>query len=389
MKERIVFLVALLLLSGCAKQGAPAPSTPVEAAPQAETALTWEGLTVERSMDLQYADQFAVDYCQDGYKKLTIAGAESFLIVPAGGVVPAGVPEDVAVLQQPLDHIYLAATSAMDLFRELGAVGDIRFSALDEKGWYIEEAREALARGEMLYAGKYSAPDYETIIEGDCDLAVESTMIYHSPEVQEQLERFEIPVLVERSSYESHPLGRMEWIKLYGALLDKEAEADVFFDGQMTALAPILEQEPSGKTVAFFYVTSNGAVNVRKSGDYIAKSIALAGGTYIFQDMEDEEENALATTNMQIEAFYDGAKDADVLIYNSSIDADLQTIDELLQKSAVLADFTAVQNGQVWCTGKDMFQESLGLGDFIGDLNRILTAEDPFDLELTYLHRLT
>ena len=39
-------------------------------------------------------------------------------------------------------------------------------------------------------------------------------MIYHTPEVKEQLEDFGVPVLVERSSYENHPLGRMEWIKL-------------------------------------------------------------------------------------------------------------------------------------------------------------------------------
>ena len=71
--------------------------------------------------------------------------------------------------------------------------------------------------GRMLYAGKYNAPDYERILSGSCDLAVESTMIYHSPEVKEQLERLGIPVLVERSSYERHPLGRMEWLKLYGA----------------------------------------------------------------------------------------------------------------------------------------------------------------------------
>ena len=49
----------------------------------------------------------------------------------------------------------------------------------------------------------------------------------------------------------------------------------------------------------------------------------------------------------------------------------------------------AVQNGHVWCTGKNLFQESLGLGDFIADLNQILNAPDPKNLELTYLHRLT
>lgn len=212
-------------------------------------------------------------------------------------------------------------------------------------------------------------------------------MIYHTPEVKEQLEKLGVPVLVERSSYESHPLGRMEWIKLYAALLGKEDAAETFFDRQMEMLAPILEQENTCKTVAYFYITSIGAVNVRKSGDYIAKCIDLAGGVYVFHDLSGEE-NALSTMNMQMESFYEGARDADVLIYNSSIDGELQTIDQLLQKSDVLKNFKAVQEGNVWCTGQNMFQESLGLGDLITDIHTVLTADDVDDSELTYLHRL-
>ena len=51
-------------------------------------------------------------------------------------------------------------------------------------------------------------------------------MIHHNPEVQEKLEQFGIPVMVERSSYESHPLGRTEWMKLYAVLLGKEDVAE-------------------------------------------------------------------------------------------------------------------------------------------------------------------
>lgn len=240
----------------------------------------------------------------------------------------------------------------------------------------------------MTYAGKYSAPDYELILASGCDLAVESTMIYHTPEVKEQLEKLGIPVLVERSSYESHPLGRMEWIKLYAVLLGKEEAAEAFFDSQMEKLTPILGQENTGKTVAFFYITSNGAVNVRKSGDYIAKSISLAGGVYALQDLTADD-SAMSTMNMQMESFFAAAKDADILIYNSTIDGELQTMDQLLQKSDLLKNFKAVQEGRVWCTGKNLFQESLGLGDLIADIHTIVTAEDGESLDLTYLHPLS
>ena len=211
-------------------------------------------------------------------------------------------------------------------------------------------------------------------------------MIYHNPEVKEQLERLGVPVLVERSSYESHPLGRMEWIKLYGVLLGKRQEAEERFARQLEQLEPVLEQENTGKTVAFFSVTSNGSVTVRKGGDYIAKAIDLAGGVYIFQDLAAEE-NALSTMNIQMETFYDAAKEADVLIYNSTIEADLETIEQLVAKSAPLADFKAVRSGNVWCTGKSMFQESQSVGDMILDIHAILTEEEPS--ALTYLYQLT
>lgn len=373
-----LLLTAAALLAGCGGS-APAQTEPA--------ALSWENLEFDHSMELVYADQFTLDTYREGYRIVTIGGTDRYLVVPEDAPVPAGVPEEVTVLQQPLDRIYLVATSAMDLFRELDALDRIRLSGTDASGWYIEEAKQAMERGDILYAGKYSAPDYERILAEGCDLALESTMIYHTPEVREQLLRLGIPVLVERSSYESHPLGRVEWIRLYGVLLGREEEADACFRALLDRLAPVLEQPGTGKTVAFFYITSNGAANVRKPGDYIAKSIALAGGEYILSQ-QPEEESASSTMNMQMEAFYEQARNADVLIYNSAIDAQLHSLEELLDKSSLLKDFKAVREGNVWCTGKNLFQESLGLGDLIWDLHAIVTARDPESLELTYLHRL-
>ena len=218
----------------------------------------------------------------------------------------------VTVLQQPLDKIYLAATSAMSLFAAVDALDHIRLTGTRESGWYIDAAVEAMQRGDIEFAGKYSEPDYERLIDEECDLAIESTMIYHTPKVKEQLERLGIPVLVERSSYESNPLGRMEWIKLYGVLTGKEEQAEALYDEQLDALAPILDQPSTGKTAAFFYITANGAANVRKSTDYVAKMLELAGGKYIFDDLTDDD--ARSTMNMQMESFYAGAKDADVLL---------------------------------------------------------------------------
>ena len=318
---------------------------------------------------------------------ITIAQEGSYLVVPEGKEAPEGLDKEIKVLQQPLDHIYLVATSSMDLFRAIGGIENITLSGTDANGWYIEEAKEAMENGNIQYAGKYSAPDYELILANGCDLAIESTMIYHSPDVREKLEEFGIPVLVEHSSYESDPLGRMEWLKLYAVLLDKEEEADAYFQSQTDMLTDVLGAENTEKTVAFFSINSNGYVTVRKTGDYISKMIELAGGRYIFQNLGDD--NALSTMNMQMEDFYAGACDADYIIYNSAIESELHSLDELLEKSSLLADFKAVKEGNVWCTEKSLFQETTGIATMISDMHTMLTSDDPDLSQLTYMYRLT
>ena len=239
--------------------------------------------------------------------------------------------DTLEVLRQPLDHIYLVSTSVMDLFVHLDALDSIALSGTKAEGWYVEEAKQAMQEGRIAYAGKYSAPDYERILAAGCTLAIENTMVLHDPEVKEQLEKFGVPVLVERSSYESSPLARMEWLKLYGILLNKTEMAEEVFRQKVEQVAPILEQENTGKTVAFFSITTNNLITVRRTSDYVAQMVGMAGGVYIFDDLEGET-SAQSTIKLPLETFYARAKDADVLIYNRTIERVMETRDQLIEK---------------------------------------------------------
>ena len=190
---------------------------------------------------------------------------------------------------------------------------------------------------------------------------------------------------MEHSSYETDPLGRLEWVKFYGALFDAEEAAEQLFASETAKTADVLNEASTGKTVAFFYVTTNGGVNVRKSGDYVSKMIELAGGTCITFDDSDEE-NALSTMTIQMETFYEKAKDADYIIYNSTIDSELTSVSELLQKNALFADFKAVKEEHVYGTGKNMFQETTGYGTMIADMHAIFTGQE---IKSDYFYRLT
>lgn len=343
----------------------------------------------------EYATGFGI-LRKGSYRFITLGGDQRFLLVPREdkksfeelkdelGSSFEGLDDETVLLRYPVNRVYLASSSAFDLVRGAGAMDKITLSAFKGENLYVKEARKRLDSGAMAYAGKYSAPDYERILMEDCELAIENTMIYHSPQIKEKLESLGIPVLVEYSSYEQHPLGRLEWIKLYGALFDCESQAEGFYQREIQRILPLIKGRPSGKTVAFFHVNTNGVITVRRSSDYIARIIELTGGTYI-PELSGEPKPGASTVNIGVEDFYKEARDADILIYNSTIEGELFSVGDLLRLNPVFEDFKAVKEGRVFCAGKDLFQKTTGICEFIEDISYAL---DDSRGEYHYLRRL-
>lgn len=328
---------------------------------------------------------------------------------------------ELTVLQQPLTTTYVAASAVMAPLCDLGAVSQIRFSGLREEGWYVDEARTAMKKGSMLFAGKYSEPDYETLLREGCDLALESTMIYRSPEVIEKLSALGIPVYIDYSSYEQHVLGRLEWIRVYGALFGHEEKAQQWYASERDRIRAIQkdaetssgEASQSGKsteksetktsrnskneassigsssgragtdttadlrpTVVYFYVNSSGQIQVRQPHDYIPELLELAGARYLAPDMKGLSGSRKSNVTVSLEDFYSSCRDADYLIYSATLDRPLSSIRELLGKNALFADFKAVKEGHVYTTDKDFYQLSDRMADFAEDVRQMLQDQD-------------
>lgn len=456
---RVILAMAMLLilgfssslLVGCQYSQEVSREKNVEMESLTNGEITWA-----RTLELQYATGFSVDYYSDeniegdeNYCLLRIEGEGNYVIVLDSEEntltenISAGdtsaektametiattnsdkfrknnadikrefehmLSQEVVVIAVP-QNVYLVASQVMDMLISLNAMDQVGFSALNAKDWYLEEATRYMEEGKILYAGKYSAPDYEMLLLNQCDLAIENTMIYHSPKVREKLESVGIPVIVDRSSYETNPYGRTEWVKLYGALLGREAEAVELFDAQVRAYEAIgmdtlsadkvhpLEQGASveqgvlvehsssidaeSPTVAFFYVASNGSVKVRKSNDYVPQMIRMAGGEYIFSNLGEDEDNSSSTVNMQMESFYAVAKDADYIVYNSTIEGELESLEDFLAIHPLFVNMKAVKEGHVYCTSKNLYQSSMATGQIISDFHAMF--ENSSDMVYIY-----
>lgn len=381
-RDGFVFLLILCLLAailtGCGSDGGQARQDGNNGDTN-DRILQIDGLTYEKSVTFDYARCLAIDQYEGGYSLVDVFDDAKYLVVPEGGSVPKDLDDSIQVIQQPLNHIYLGATAVMSLFDAIDALDHVSMTALKESGWTVENAAKRMREGKLVYAGKYNTPDYELILAQGCELAIESTMIYHTPDVKEMLEELGVPVLVDRSSYESNPLGRTEWIKLYGVLTGKEEAANAFFEKQKESVAELENYSSTGKVAAFFYLTTDGKVVVRSSTDYVPSMIKMAGGVYAFDGVVDED--GKTSVSMTMESFYEKARDADYIIYNASIDSSVKTIEDLIKKDEVLKEFKAVKNGACYTTGSSMYQRTDVIANMILDFHKVFTGQDTDQLE--------
>ena len=369
----LVLMISSLALTGCTGGSSAEKTAETKGAPEIN------GLKYESAMKLDYAKGFDVYYYNGGYALIDVHNDAKYLVVPKNKQVPKKLDSDIVIIKKPVKNIYLAATSSMALFSSMDAMQSVTMTSLRSSEWTVQAAVKEMNAGKIVYAGKYSQPDYEMLLDKNCHLAIESTMIYHTPEVKEMIEDLDIPVLVDRSSYESNPLGRTEWIKLYGVLADKEKNAVSFFNNQEKLISQLKDYKNTEKTVAFFYVTSDGKVVVRSSNDYIPAMIEMAGGRYVFKDLTDSD--GKTSIPMTMETFYDKASDADYIIYNGSIDGTVSSISDLENKDPLFKKFKAVKSGNCYATGSSMYQRTDVVGNMVLDFHKIFTSTNPKNLE--------
>ena len=390
----LCFAVAAAALTSCSTSSSssaasseasstPASSASSEAASSSEAEESYDGkLVFDHSMELQYAKCFSVDYYKGGYKLIKTTGGASLLIVPENMSVPAEISEDTHVLQQPVTNIMVSSTPVTSLINAVGQLDAISLTTYDVDSWYIENVKTAMTDGKLTYIGNYKEPDYEQITASGTEFAIFSTML--TEDVAQQLDQLGIYVMLDQSIDEDHPLARVEWAKLYGAMFNCEEKAEEVFGAQAAYIEEISKLEDSGKSVAIFYITSKGALYARNADDYMAKMVDLAGGEYALSDVGVGE---TGTINMEMEAFYDKAKDADYIIYIWSLGGKPETLDDFLSRSDILADMKAVKEGNVWCTTPNFFQISDTIGSMINDIHLMMAADESTDA-LTYLYRL-
>ena len=234
----------------------------------------------------------------------------------------------------------------------------------------IDGVIEKMEKGDILFSGHYKQPDYEMLLENNIQLQIDTSMLASVPDVMAKYDELGIPYFIESSSKEGHPLGRVEWVKLFGLLMDKEEEAKAYFEKQVEMVEAVTKAEKTDKTVAMFYIASSSdKVYARNGGDYNAKMIEMAGGNYILADMEP---NKTGNTSITFEDLYAKCIDADYIFF-VNFALKFNELDEMLEYNPLFADFKAVKDGTIYITSPNFTQSTAVLGTIIDDMHTVLT----------------
>ena len=163
----MVVILAVLLCTGCGTKEKAA-----EAIDEKADSILEEHRT--GSMELKYANQFHVDYYEDGIAVVTIEDGLQYLVIEGSDELPEWLPDEevgeMTIICAPAQSVYVAASSAMDLIDAAGALDSVKMTSTQAKDWGIDKIRKLVEDGTIQYIGKYRAPDYEALLEGDIDL---------------------------------------------------------------------------------------------------------------------------------------------------------------------------------------------------------------------------
>lgn len=186
-----------------------------------------------------------------------------------------------------------------------------------------------------------------------------------------------IPVYYNSDFLEQSPLGRAEWIKFFGALLNKEEKADSIFNeiaheyNGLQELASTIEKRPSilsGVVYGDTWFLPGG-------NNWAATFFRNAGGEYLW-----DSDTTSGWMELSFEAVYAKANNAEFWIGTST----LNSMDEMIGQDQRYGSFNAFENEQVYNYNKkigpnggyDFFESGYSRPDLVlSDLIKILHPE--------------
>lgn len=343
--KSLFFLAGIVLVAGCGGGGSAGSAAPDH--------------RPIKQMPIQYAHGFRIDY-YNGYREVSVvymmAGKTDtlhFLLVDSGVAAPAGRP-GIPVIITPVREFVVQSSVHVALANFVG-VAD-RITGLGNFQ-YINSplVRERIRSGKVKEIGIDSRINTELVISMHPGVLIAMTNPDAAFGQYKPLMDAGIPVLPDAEWLETTPLGRAEWVKLIGALVDKEDIVAAKFDSVVKAYNRLaaIGSAATVKPTVIVNMPFKGTWYLPAGGNYQTQFLKDAGATYPWADSK-----GTTSLSLTFEAAAPVALKADFWINQGYVDSK----SDLLGKDPRYAGFHSFQTGALYNFNKRT--NDLGSNDY-------------------------
>ena len=303
---------------------------------------------VENRIKTDFAIGFDV-VKEKGYSVITINSpwpnaTKSFKYLLLDHDVP--VPDDITydeLIRVPVEELVVTSTTHIPALEALGVLDKlVGFPNTN----YISSvaARKLVKEGKIKELGKNENINLEVLIDLEPD-AVVSFGVNGSNKTLNNIKKSGIPVLYNSEWLEQHALGRAEWIKFFGFLFKKEAEANDIFNQikndyfEAKALATTVSNRPTVLSGMPFKDTWH----IPYGNSWASQFINDANAEYLWANKEGKGSIAL-----NFESVLEKAKNANYWLAIGSY----ETKNQLLESNAHYKEFDMYKNNTIYMSNK-------------------------------------
>lgn len=299
-----------------------------------------------------YAELFRINE-HKGYKSIDVRnpwqGAENILF----SYVLATDPEDLPAkpesgdifIRTPVERIVCVSTTHIAMLDTLGC-NECVTGVSGSKYVYNTSVRKRISEGEVKDIGYEGAYNFELIVSLKPDVVLIYGIGNESASDFRKLSELGIPVVFIADYLELHPLGKAEWIKVFGLLLNKEDKANMIFDSvrkEYEQIHNMVKDIREEKKSVLLGLPFKDKWFVSPGNSYISQLISDAGGNYLWDEIKSN-----VSVPMSLEAVFQKALNTDIWLNSGSA----SSIKDIISIDSRLAELSPLKQKMVFNNNK-------------------------------------
>lgn len=304
-------------------------------------------------------------------------------------IVYAFVPKNIKIDNQQLPTQHIIRTPV----KKIVVFSHTHLACIDKLNQ--SQSIVGVTEGNFLKDSKWEKliQDKKIIDIGTSDASAKEKIVALQPEVVitsntsdidqlKTLQKLNIQTILNNDWLETHPLGRAEWIKLFGLLFETEKEVNVIFDNiknEYNQIKNIAQKKIKNMSV-LTDMPFKGTWYLAGGKSYMAQFIADAGGDFIAKDNDNT-----ASVPTSIENIYTKSKNAAIWLNVGQA----KTLKEIITIDQRLGNFSAYQNKKIYNYSADYWLTSIiNPQEVLADMLAIFHPELLKDRKMKYYKQL-